>query len=375
MKKWIVVAGTIALFAMLVLLFAWLYLTRTRPTLTVVTWPESYGRAQATAQILPFGKSSGIDVRLAIYDGGTDELARQVARKRYSWDVIDLELPDAVAACSKGLLEPIDASTLPSAPNGTPAKNDFVPGAVGPCWVASVVYSQVIAYAPPKVAVGTVPPAPQNLADFFDVQKFPGKRALNKNSAKLNLEMALLADGVAPKDVYTVLTTPQGVSRALSKLESIRGDIVWYTNVSDAAQMLGDGRAVMAAMSNWAVFDANNQSPSTGLKLSIIWDRQLYEMEVFGIPKGDPKREQALDFVRFATQAANLGNMASWIAYGPARKSALAYVKTNPDLKVDMEPYSPTAHFDNAFQVDDAWWRLHGEDVALVWQSWLAKGP
>lgn len=371
MKKWIVVAGSIALLAALILLFGYLYLTRPKPSLTVATWPESYGRAQATAQILPFGKSSGTNVLLAIYDGGTDELARQVATKHYSWDVMDLELPDAIAACSKGLLEKIDAASLPAAPNGTPASDDFVPGAIGPCWVASVVYSQVIAFAPSHFAGAQ----PTTLADFFDLQKFPGKRALNKNSAKLNVEMALLADGVAPKDVYEVLSTPQGVARALAKLDSIRSSIVWYAGTSEASQLLANDGAVMAAMPNWAVFDANNQSPATGLKLTIVWDRQLYELEVLGVPKGNPKQDKAMDFVRFATQARNLGTMSSWIAYGPARRSALAFVKTNPDLKIDMQPYLPTAHFETAFQVDDGWWRLHGEDVAPLWQGFVAKGP
>lgn len=371
MKKWVVVAGSIALFAAVVLLFGYLYLTRPKPTLTIATWPESYGRAQATAQILPFGKSSGTNVLLAIYDGGTNELARQVAAKRYTWDVMDLELPDAVAACAKGLLEPIDASSLPAAPNGTPAMNDFVPGAIGPCWVASVVYSEVIAFSPTHFTGAQ----PATLADVFDVQRFPGKRAFNRGTAKLNVEMALLADGVAPKDVYAVLSTPQGLARAFAKLDSIRSAIVWYANASEAAQMLGDGRAVMAAMPNWAVFDANNQSPSTGLKLAIVWDRQLYQLEVLGVPKGNPKHDKAMDFVRYATQAPNLGAMSSWIAYGPARKSALAYVATNPDLKIDMAPYLPTAHFGNAFEVDDGWWRLHGDDVAGQWQAFIAKGP
>jgi spermidine/putrescine-binding protein len=83
------------------------------PKLTVATWAGQYGHAQASALLLPFANRSGIDVRLAIYDGGTAELARQVATKQYAWDVVDLELPDAVAACRQGLLEPIDAATLP----------------------------------------------------------------------------------------------------------------------------------------------------------------------------------------------------------------------------------------------------------------------
>ncbi len=65
---------------------------------------------------------------------------------------MDFELPDAIAACRLGLLERIDAAALPPGADGAPAARDFVKNAVGPCWVGSVVYSQVIAYAPPASA-------------------------------------------------------------------------------------------------------------------------------------------------------------------------------------------------------------------------------
>lgn len=369
MKKLAMFVVSAAVLLGVVLLLGYLYLSRSKPTLTVATWPEAYGHAQTTAQLVPFGTASGTNVLIAVYDGGIKELAHQVASKRYSWDVVDLELPDAIAACNQGLLERIEARELPAAPNGTPASDDFVPGAVGPCWVASVVYSQIIAYAPIKFRDAQ----PNTLADFFDVKKFPGKRALNRSTAKLNIEMALLADGVAPADVYIVLSTPQGVARALAKLDRLRGDVVWYAGANEAAKMLADGRAAMAAMPNWAVFDTNNETPANSVELDIVWDRQLYELEVFGIPRGNPKTAKAMDFIRFATQAQNLGAMASWIAYGPARKSGLAFVKSNPELKVAMTPYLPTAHFETAFAVDDGWWRLHGEDVNTLWQAWVAK--
>ena len=51
---------------------------------------------------------------------------------------------------------------------------------------------------------------PTTLADFFDTEKFPGKRGLRK-SPKANLEMALIADGVAPDEVYATLETDEGV--------------------------------------------------------------------------------------------------------------------------------------------------------------------
>ena len=107
----------------------------------------------------------------------------------------------------------------------------------------------------------------------------------------------------------------------------------------------------------------------------MIWDRQLYEFDVFGVPKGDPKRAMAMDFIRFATQAENLAVVAGWVPYGPARMSALPTVGDNPDLKIAMMPYLPTTpeHFATAFAIDDQWWRLHGADIEALWQAWLAK--
>jgi putative spermidine/putrescine transport system substrate-binding protein len=368
MKKWgvPVLVGTV--FALAIIIVVYLSLTGPRPVLTVATWEGDYGHAQRSAQIVAFGAVSGVDTLFASYNGGTKELADQVANKRYDWDAVDLELPDAVAACQSGLLEMLDTSDLPVAPNGTPAALDFVPGAIGPCWVASTIYSQVIAVAAVKFGDAK----PNAMTDFFDIKRFPGKRALPRASAKLTLEMALLADGVAPKDVYAVLSTPQGVARALAKLDSLRGEIVWYDNAADATAMLKDARAAFASLPNWAVFDVNKDSTSDRLNLRIIWDRQLYQLEVFGIPRGNPKAKRAMDFLRFATRSDVLGKMSSWVPYGPARKSALAYVQLQPELHIDMTPYLPTAHFDTAFQVDAGWWRLHGADIADLWKSWQA---
>ncbi len=367
MKTKTVTAIGVAVFFGLAVSFGYLFMSRAKPVLTVATWPEAYGHAQATAQLVPFGNASGTNVLIAVYDGGTSELARQVASHQYRWDVMDMELPDAVSACAQGLLEPVDASSLPAGTGGIAAEDDFVPGAIGPCWVGSVVYAQVIAVAPASFG----DQQPKQATDFFDLKAFPGKRALSAASAKYNLEMALLADGVAAKDVYGLLSTSQGISRALNKLQSIRSAIIWYRDAAEAAKMLSDGRAAMALMPNWAVFDADND-PAARFKLGLIWDRQLYEMEAFGIPKGNPKAAKASDFVRYATRSENLGRMASWIAYGPARKSGLAYVGTNPELRVAMAPYLPTAHFETAFAVDDTWWRLHGADVAGLWHTFAA---
>jgi putative spermidine/putrescine transport system substrate-binding protein len=329
--------------------------TRPLPILTVTSWAGAYGRAQAVAQMRPYAAARHVDVHLAQWDGELSGL---------KGDVVDFELPGAVDACSRGLLEKIDATILPPGADGAPAAKDFVPGAFGPCWIGSIVYSQIILYAP-----HAFPAAPTSLADFFDITKFPGKRALKRGSGKYNLEMALLADGVAPRDVYATLDTGPGLTRALHKLDSLGASRVWYSADNEARDLLKNGGAIFTTARNGQLYDAAQKDAAAP---GVIWDRQLYEFDAFAIPAGNPNKALALDYIRFATAAEALAGVANWVPYGPARRSALALVGKNPELGTPMQPFLPTAHFGTAFAVDDAWWRANAARVNLAWRNWLA---
>ncbi len=353
-KKLFIFGGTVLIVALAAGIYFWM--TRPLPILTVTTWAGEYGRAQASALFQPYGDMADVDVRISQYNGGLDELREAVSTKTFRGDVIDFELPDAIAACNQDLLETLSPPDDP---------DDFVSGAIGKCWIGSVIYSRLIGYAPETFAGNP----PEKLEDFFDLQNFPGPRGLRRNSAKYNLEMALLADGVAAKDVYTVLGSDDGISRALKKIQTIRPAIVWWTNSRQPLQMLADGRVAMTTMLNGDLFEAGTHKQKVGA----IWDRQLYEVEAFGIPRGDPKLEMAVQFIDFATGAKGMAGVAAWVPYGPARRSAWGLVGQNPDLKIDMKPFSPTAdgHFATAFAVDDAWWAAHGAQAEARWQAFL----
>jgi putative spermidine/putrescine transport system substrate-binding protein len=363
-RRWTFVLGGVAA-AVIVAAGLLYWLTRPLPILTVATWSGPYSRAQANAMFRTYGDARRYDVRIALYDGGLGELRQMVGSHRYEWDVMDFELPDAIAACRAGLLARIDPASLPPGADGRPAAQDFVKSAIGPCWLGSVVYSEVIAYAPRRFAADP----PRIAADFFDLKRFPGPRALRRG-AKFNLELALLADGIKPADVYDALLTPAGIDRALAKLDTLKGALVWWDSSADAVTMLNDGRAAMATALNGDIYDAAQHHQS----VNVIWDRQLYELDVFGVPRGNPHTETAFDFIRFATGSEPLARVASWVPYGPARRSALPRVARNPELGIDMLPYLPTtpAHFATAFAVDDGWWQLHGAAIEPRWQAWLA---
>jgi putative spermidine/putrescine transport system substrate-binding protein len=208
---------------------------------------------------------------------------------------------------------------------------------------------------------------PATLADFFNVRKFPGRRALSRASAKYNLELALLADGVAPGDIYKTLETPDGLDRAFAKLKALNP--IWAHDSVGALEWLQDGQAVMATALNGDVANLKGFTPG------VIWDHQLYQMDAFAIPLGDPNKQRALDYIAYATGSAPLAGVAGWVPYGPARRSALPLVKPNPETGQAMRALLPTApqNFKNAFAIDDGWWLAHGAHIASRWQEFVSQ--
>ncbi|MFQ5467681.1 MAG: extracellular solute-binding protein, partial [Kiloniellaceae bacterium] len=157
--------------------------------LTVVSWGGSYTKSQVEAYHKPFIAKTGIQINSEDYNGGLAEVKAQVESGNITWDLVDVEVSDAVRGCDEGLLEEIDASILPPAPDGTPAKQDFIDGAVTDCAVGTIVWSTIYAYDDTKFTGNK----PSTIGDFFDTKTFPGKRGLRK-SPKVNLEWALMAD-------------------------------------------------------------------------------------------------------------------------------------------------------------------------------------
>lgn len=337
-------------------------------SIVVVSWGGAYTKSQIEAYHKPFETSTGAKINSVDYNGGIAEIKAQVESKNVTWDVVDMELADAQRACDEGLLEKIDAGTLPAAPDGTPAVQDFIPNGVTQCAVTTIVFSHIVAYDETKFQT-----KPTKLADFFDVKTFPGKRGLRKTSPKINLELALRADGVPGDQVYQTLSTKEGVARAFKKLDTIKNDVIWWEPGSQPPQLLADGQVTMTTAYNGRIFDAQVKEAKP---FAIIWDGQLQELDVLSIVKGSKNLDAAMQFVAFATDTQRLADQAQWIAYGPARKSSLPLVGTYHDKpNVDMKVHMPNApeNSASAIQIDFLWWADHQEELNQRWAAWLAK--
>lgn len=335
--------------------------------LNIVSWGGAYTVSQVEAYHKPFTEMTGVKINSIDADNPATPLKAQVEAGNVSIDLADIELSDAIRLCDEGLLEPIDPAILPPAPDGTPATEDFVPGAIQDCAVANIVWGTVIAYDKTKFAGNE----PSTLADFFDTAKYPGKRGLLK-TAKRTMEMALVADGVAPDQVYEVLGTPEGVERAFKKLDTIKGDIVWWEAGAQPPQLLADGEVVMTTGYNGRFFAAE---VAEGKPFGTIWDGEYMDYDLWAIPKGAPHLEDAMKFLVFSTDTQRLADQAKWISYGPARKSSNALIGLYKDGKTEMAPYMPTNpdNMKTPIWTDPTFWADHDAELAEKFNAWLAS--
>ncbi len=314
----------------------------------VVSWGGAYEKSQVEAYNIPFAKDKGIKVNMIAADNPATPLKAQVEAGNITGDVFDIEVSDAIRLCDEGALVEINPADLPAAPDGTAAADDFIPGALRECAVANIFWGTVIAFDKTKFGDN----APQTAADFFDTAKFPGKRGLPKN-AKRTLYLALIADGVAPADIYATLDTPEGVDRAFAKLDTIKKDVVWWEAGAQPPQFLASGDAAVQKESN----------------LQVVWNGGIYDFDSWAIPRGAKDGDAAKAFAAFSVQPEQQKVYSSNIAYGPANKKAVELL--DPALLKDM-PTTPE-NIANQVPMNVTFWADYGEQLEQRFNAWAAK--
>jgi putative spermidine/putrescine transport system substrate-binding protein len=321
--------------------------------LTITSWGGAYQDSQKKAYFEPYA-AMGHKITEAEYNGEVAKIKAMVEAKAITWDVIDVDSATALQGCAEGALEVIDWAKL-----GVD-KAKMLGADVSECSVPTIVFGTVFGYDTSKLANG-----PTSINDMFDLAKFPGKRGLQKNPT-VNLEWALIADGVPAADVYKVLGTPEGVDRAFKKLDTIKSEIIWWEAGAQAPQLLADGQVVMTSAWNGRL-----QKPIDvdGKPFKIVWDHQALDWDLWSITKGTPKMEEAYRFLAFASGAVPQAEQTKYIAYGPANADAIPNVdpKTLPNL-----PTAPD-NLKTAWNLDTQFWADNGDQLKERFNAWLSQ--
>jgi putative spermidine/putrescine transport system substrate-binding protein len=320
--------------------------------LTVVNFGGANGDAQKKAYFEPFEKSTGTKIVGVAYNGEQAKIKAMVESKNVTWDVVEVESPDVTRGCDEGLFEPLDFKKIGN-------KADFTPAAVHACGVGTFVWSTVMAYDADKLKT-----APTTWADFWDVKKFPGKRAMRKG-ARYNLEFALMADGVAVQDIYKTLKTKEGSERAFKKLTELKPNIQWWEAGAQPPQFLVAGDVVMTTAFNGRIDAAQRE----GKNLQITWTGGIYDLDFWAIPKGSPNKEAALKYIALASSADAQANYAKNISYGPTNTKALAKL----DAKTLALLPTSAQNSKTALQFNVSFWADQGEALEKRFAAWAAQ--
>jgi len=331
------------------------------PEITFTSWTGPYMRSQMLGFVRPYEEESGSQVNVEHYNGGIAEIRDQVESANVIWDVVDLTQADSLRACNEGLLENLSGIDLPAGADGTPASDDFLEGALNDCGVGVIVWATAFAHS--KTAFPENPPT--SIADFFDTDTYPGARAI-RNDPTVIMEWALMADGVAREDVYATLETEDGVSRALKKMDAIKSGLEIWVSGREPVRLLNSGEVAMSSI--WATTGAV-ASQEENADFAIVWDGRVIELDLFGIPKGSRYKEEAIEFIRYASSSESLANMVSHLPNGPTRTSSLALLS---DEILGQIPNGP-AYEDNVHIMSDAeWWARNHARLEEAFRAWLS---
>lgn len=316
--------------------------------LTVADPGGPYSPGYRKAFYDPFEKATGIKVVNVARDAEpTAQFRAMVETGSYSWDVCTLTLSARDILQKRDLLEPIGIVAA-DAPG-------LMPDSLTEVWLGVDVYSTIMAYRTDRFEDAT---APKSWADFWNVEKFPGRRSLRKNPID-TLEQALLADGVPLDKLY-----PLDIERAYASLEKIKPHVdVWWTGGAQSSQLIQSGEVDMIALWNaraQAVIDG-------GASVKIGWNQGLYSIEGWGIPKGSPRADIARQFVKFCTDPKQQALFTEFLAYGPTNLKAYEHIPAErasslPTFEANLKQMSIAS---------EDWWSANRSEMTERFNAWI----
>ncbi len=320
-------------------------------TLTFVSFGGAYQEAQRKAWLEPYSELTGVQFQEA-EDSSNATIKAQVESGQVTWDVVDVGNDFGLEA-NAALLEELDQELIPF---------DEVNQDLGPSkWrVPDITYGVVLGYNTEQTA-GAVP---EGWADFFDTTKIPGKRGMWDYSEGGIFEVALMADGVAPGDLYTTGPGGEGLDleRAAAKLDTIRDELVFWATGAESQELIGSGEIAMTLIWNGRAWSAKN---TDGKPVEIQWNQQIVTADYLVVPKGSPNKDAAMQFIAYTICAENNAKPSEYIPYGPTNVNSEPAEAAKADLSV--------SNADNAAYFDDEWLVNNFDAVDAAYQEWKAQ--
>ncbi|WP_323771195.1 extracellular solute-binding protein [Antarctobacter sp.] len=314
--------------------------------LVMATWGGVFRATTETHIATPFEQATGADVELIDVGGGwAAKIQAQAAAGAIQWDMIDsIDAGSAAFLFANDMLEPLPEDLAER------LQARSLPGAVTEFGIEEGSTGVIIA------CLAEVK-CPTTSAEFFDVEAFPGARAIINEPGQI-LPFAALASGVAPEDLF-----PVDLDRAFDLLDQVKGEVsVWTSSGDQQQQVLRSGEVDMAIMWNGRAFDLTQK----GTPLTMVWDGALLDPGYIVVLKGAPNPELAFKYLEFyATNPQAQADWASVLPYG------MASAELDGLLPKAVAEALPSSH--DAVRIDPAWFAAHQAEISTRWQEFLTN--
>ena len=303
-----------------------------RSEVTVMSWGGKYQSVQKSALGDSYTQQGGTQINWISWSINPTLKIQDIIKKdtkNLSVDILDLligsrfSLNEIETNCENGALYKFDLKKdLKSKSNSVPLNKDYLTPILSDCLVGNILFSWNFAFNSPSF----INSKPSSAEDFFDVEKFPGKRGLYY-LPKTNIEFALMADGINEKGVYQVLQNQTGaINRAFKKITDLcnhpKGGCVFWKSGNEPLEFLQSGKVVMSTgWSNRFYEYQTNISNS----LQQVWNNQILDYEFYAINNNSPNIDEALEFLKFVSSREIELNFLKQIPYSSWKKSNILY--------------------------------------------------
>ncbi|GAA2815149.1 ABC transporter substrate-binding protein [Aminobacter aminovorans] len=319
---------------------------------TIASWGGAYQDGLREIFFTPFGKAEGVTFLEDTYLGGWAQFEAMKSTGVYNWDVVQVETTELFKGCEDGTFLKLDWNKIAQ-------RGDLVKGAASTCGLGAVIAGHVLAFNNDKISE-----KPTGLADFWDAAKWPGKRGMRKGP-KYNLELALLADGVEPTNVYEVLSDPAGVDRAFAKLDQIKPTLQFWESGAQPIQWLTSGDVVMAIAYNGRVDGA----VKNGQPIGAVWNRFTYDMDQWVVLANSEHQDAGYKFLNFYIDPKREAALAERVGYGVPNQKATDFIPADGQANLPLGDKMAGGLFAGSDEAM-AFWLDHDEELTERWNAW-----
>ncbi|MFI0423007.1 ABC transporter substrate-binding protein [Spongiactinospora sp. 9N601] len=316
--------------------------------LVVADWGGALQDAEKKYIFDPFSKETGIEVAIAGPPTGA-KIKAMVDTGNIEWDLI-AGGPSIVLPLGRDYFEPLPDRLL-----NIPGID---PSYVDKNWLTYYLFSIVMAWNTEAMKGAK----PEGWADFWDVQKFPGKRTLRgaDQGVPPDLEFALLSAGVAPDKLY-----PVDVEKAFAQLGALKPNVPqWWTSGAQPGQMLVSGQ-VSASSIFAGRLDALKKQ---GAPLDFTWNGGMLQLGAWSVPKGARNKEAAFKLIEYSVRPDV--QAAVWSKYnnGPANSKAMELMDKEWARTLPSHP----ANAEMQFLYGADWWSKNRNEVLKRFQTFAS---